>query len=530
MGAKKRGKKEAKPKIKETEEERQVRLEMEALAAEEENRRREEDARIALRERQLREERYSKINAIKIHNQWRKIMRMAKVEELRKDIEILSQNHEREVDRKDAIIQMLDRDLEDAEEQYQLSLRGHLRVVEGLLDLQYLRMKALQEEFNSDLKALEEEFDTERAEIENAHARQKKDMHDMMAKMEQEFQEAENEARHEFESVREEIKNRNSEEYNVLKIQLESTIEELERHFEHAHQAYLSSTEMRTAAFRQLTKNDAASARIIEKRMRKLVRLQDALAHWRTKIATNSKDWEERNRALRNEKDIMSKHYQALKGTMDRFRSAQADRLKTLSLSSGSAEENLKEKQDLAEQILKLAELCRKMETEQEKVLPFHPTSIPESTDDEQTKGEKSDSATAVDASEVSAGNSAKKPTHSSYGVDEQGRIVEEWDYLNRFFKRYNKVNIDEIAIDKEKDRLGKENEDLRAILKQYLDGVSVNEDVINNPANPLMIVNHRLQHTLKARNRQKGAVASGGQGSGGAGQLVEVNARQGQH
>jgi hypothetical protein len=35
-----------------------------------------------------------------------------------------------------------------------------------------------------------------------------------------------------FEAQREEIKNRNSEDYNVLKIQLEGIIEELERHFE----------------------------------------------------------------------------------------------------------------------------------------------------------------------------------------------------------------------------------------------------------------------------------------------------------
>ena len=33
-------------------------------------------------------------------------MRLAKVEELRREIEILSQNHEREVDRKDAIVQV----------------------------------------------------------------------------------------------------------------------------------------------------------------------------------------------------------------------------------------------------------------------------------------------------------------------------------------------------------------------------------------------------------------------------------------
>lgn len=60
-------------------------------------------------DKQKREQAYAHINAIKIHNQWRKIMRMAKVEELRKEIEILSQNHEREVDRKDAVIQMLER-------------------------------------------------------------------------------------------------------------------------------------------------------------------------------------------------------------------------------------------------------------------------------------------------------------------------------------------------------------------------------------------------------------------------------------
>ena len=61
------------------------------------------------------EEKYARINSLKIHTQWRKFMRQAKVDELRRDIEILSQQHEREVDRKDAIIQMLDKDLDDGE-------------------------------------------------------------------------------------------------------------------------------------------------------------------------------------------------------------------------------------------------------------------------------------------------------------------------------------------------------------------------------------------------------------------------------
>ena len=57
-------------------------------------------------ERQQKEQAYSHMNGVKIHNQWRRIMRMAKTEELRQDVEILSQSYDRNVDRKDALIQV----------------------------------------------------------------------------------------------------------------------------------------------------------------------------------------------------------------------------------------------------------------------------------------------------------------------------------------------------------------------------------------------------------------------------------------
>ena len=57
-------------------------------------------------EKQQHEQDHGRMNAIKIHNQWRRIMRMAKTEELKQDIEILSQSFDRNVDRKDALIQV----------------------------------------------------------------------------------------------------------------------------------------------------------------------------------------------------------------------------------------------------------------------------------------------------------------------------------------------------------------------------------------------------------------------------------------
>jgi len=118
-----------------------------------------------LKEFMEKEQKISKMNKLKIQNHWRKIMRLVKVESLRKEVEIKSQNHERDVDRKDAIIQMLDRDLEEAEEQFQMALRSHLLNVDQLIDLQDSRLLGLEKEFENDLLLLEREFSIEKDKI-----------------------------------------------------------------------------------------------------------------------------------------------------------------------------------------------------------------------------------------------------------------------------------------------------------------------------------------------------------------------------
>lgn len=70
---------------------------------------------------------------------------------------------------------------------------------------------------------------------------------------------------------------------------------------------------------------------------------------------------------------MMTRHYRALKSSMDHFRGTQSQRLKHLSICSGQANTELKEKLTKSTTILKLAEMSRKMETEQEKILPFCP-------------------------------------------------------------------------------------------------------------------------------------------------------------
>ena len=64
---------------------------------------------------------------------------------------------------------------------------------------------------------------------------------------------------------------------------------------------------------------------------------------------------------------------------------------------------------------------------------------------------------------------------------------------MNNFYKRFNKVLLDKLAIIKQKESLEKDNVLLKSLLKQYLDGISLNDDVLKNN-NPLFVVNNKIE------------------------------------
>lgn len=67
-----------------------------------------------------------------------------------------------------------------------------------------------------------------------------------------------------------------------------------------------------------------------------------------------------------------------LTGGLNVFRQQQFERLRVLAKNSAACTESLTTKLQKAEDILILAGMCRKMETEQEKVLPFYSQAVPD--------------------------------------------------------------------------------------------------------------------------------------------------------
>lgn len=469
---KKSGKKKGGKLAKMSEEERILYLEQKALAEEEMRKKKEDLLMQFLKDKLSKEEKSTKMNMNKLNQQWRQIMRDSKSADLRRDIEILSQTFERIVDRKDSVIKALATDIEEAEEQYGLAFRNHLQRMDDVIDLQRSRLDSLEKEYSDEKETLKKEFDGEFDRVSEARKAEQKMLQDVSFAMEQEFSERESDARQDFQSMRDEIKNKNLEEKHALRIQLEASVEALWKQFQAALKSYNETTEERKIAFENLKVKDEKSAKEIELQMKKLQKIQDTITQLRSKMQQNTRECEERNQKLKEERELILKHFQELKSEMNADRELERSHLTTLTLQSMNAIKKLKKIQSQGNGILRLAEMCRKLETEEEKVLPFYVSSL---------TGEEIDD---VDAAVM------EEP------AELLSSIMHDYQSLENFWKRYNKVLLDKLALDKEKQMLSMENQQLRAILKQYLDGISVNDEILSQ-SNPLFVVNHKTNVKL---------------------------------
>mmetsp|Transcript_37838 Transcript_37838/g.46044 ORF Transcript_37838/g.46044 Transcript_37838/m.46044 type:complete len:381 (-) Transcript_37838:403-1545(-) len=373
-----------------------------------------------LKNQMVEEQRLSHLNRMKILTQWRKWLRLSKTETLKKQIQIFQQNHDREVDAKDAILQMLDRDLDEAEEQYQMALRNHLIHIDDLIALQESRMRGLHEEFERDVRILKEEYDREKSDIARTHDAETQELHEMIETIREEEVAKLRQIRDNFLAEKEQTRNKNVEEAETMKMDLIKKIDSLDNAFEVEFQQYMHETEPRTQKYSEMLDANTKTTEAIYGMSVDINRTKKKTQKLALKAAQIKRENDDRNEALRREKDTIIRHYHDLKKKMAKLRSQKEEHLGTLVTNSLHCMEKLRSYQSLGERILKTAELCRKLETEKEKVLPFY-------------------------QSDPDAQEESDQMVEKIQGVDPHS--YNEFKQLDNFYKRYNKVNLDKLAI-----------------------------------------------------------------------------------
>ncbi|MBW02101.1 Coiled-coil domain-containing protein 65, partial [Eschrichtius robustus] len=370
----------------------------------------------------------------------------------------------------------LAKDLSEAEEQYAHALRSHLHNIDRLLALQRCRLSLLEESYNVELEALTKEFETEspqRLFISSAWFVGIFTGNLCTMLCYKQFKRG---------RLLVEVKgcnrvipstgyfgatSQNLEEKHFLRLQLEHKVEDLWRRFQDALKNYTDATEDRKIAFETLKVKDEKSSKEIEAQMKKIQRLQDSIIILKGKIMVHGRESEEQNQNIRDDKELVLVQLRKLKAQRTQARGISQENLVKLTLESNATLKALRKIVDKGEKILKLAEICRKFETEEEKVLPFYSSVL---TPEEQEEIEK------IDPEEFN---------------EELGKVIMDYIGMENFWKRYNKVKLERLSLQHRRAQLLEINEKLREMLKQYLDGISVSDEVLSQ-LNPLFIVNHR--------------------------------------
>lgn len=450
-----------------SEEEQLLLLQQKLLAEEEMTKKKERLLSQYMKDKLAKEEHNSALNLRKINTQWRAVLREVKTKELQKDIEILSQTFERVVDCKDGVIKSLAKDLEEAEEQHAHALRSHLHNVDQLLSLQRSRLQLLEKSYNTELDALTKEFESERKAILDQHDKEIHYLQDVYMAMEQNYLDSEYENKLEFQSMWDDLKNKNLEEKHFLRLRLENVVEDLWRRFQEALKHYTEATEDRKVAFETLRAKDEKSSKEIEAQMKKIQKLRDSIFMLKGKTLVQSRESEEQNHLIRNDKQVILAQLHKLKAQKTQARARAKENLVKLTLESNAALQALRKTVDKGEKILKLAEICRKFETEEEKVLPFYASTL---SPEEQEKIET---------------------LHREELTEGLAKVIGDFAGMQNFWKRFNKVYLEQLSLQCRHGQLSGLNRQLRELLKQYLDGISVSDEVLSQ-LNPLFIVNYR--------------------------------------
>ena len=408
------------------------------------NREAEQEKRSHLKQKFEEEMQYSRINRMKLLNDWRVIMRIAKIDEIRKYLTLYMQIFERDLDDKDAILQMLDRDISEAEDHYNIALTNHFIHIRQLVSLQDSRVKGLFKEFEGDVKNLENEFNDEFAEIKKQFEQEQNDILRMLN----------------------ELKNSQIQKINEVYSHLQEAIKKAGTDVHNKFSNEMNDIRQKSDEKNKRDIEDIEKLNELEKavnlKQKKLEKKSEELKQLKVKIKQNNEDWDQKNESLKHEKEKIMNSYRILKTKLIEFRNMQHEKLKKLVKNSWECETKLKNYIKLAEKILKLAEISRRLEIDKEKILPYYENSEVEREDD----------------------NAVEVKLEDIKGIDPM--IYEEIESLQNFWKRYNKVKLDVIAIKKQKEEVEKQNEILKNYLQQYYDGFHVNNVVMTNE-NPLL-------------------------------------------
>ncbi|XP_070834938.1 dynein regulatory complex subunit 2 [Chaetodon trifascialis] len=420
-----------------TEEERLLYLQQRAQAEEEMAKRREEILTLFLKDKLQKEERNTAVNLLKLNEGWRSILRQTRAAELREDVTVLSQTFERRLDGLDSIVKNLERDLQEAERQSAQVRRVHLQHVERLWTQQHRRLTFVQQQWENGLQHLSSRFSCERKQMAADSQQQRADLEDATFTVEQKHKAAMDELHRLYsESI---AAYRSAYDDRKAALSNQETLKEKTLRRQEAEQLCSKDTK----ELEQLLSTKQRFLQMTNEHMRKVERLQDTITQLRDKLNSTKTENQSVEQDLTAARNQVNRKTHKLRDQLTQAQTAARKQLTDLTVQSNNAAKKLQAVIAKGQRVLRVADMCRKLESEQKDDWLFPPEEHrPETT--------------------------------------EPAQVAAEFPELLQVSWSLSAATLQREALRKHRDDLSRENQQLRLLLRRRLDAMTVSDDAFD--------------------------------------------------
>lgn len=228
------------------------------------------------------------------------------------------------IEAKNKLIGELQQELKRKDDQYVKDLKKQAEDIDLLIERMEDQVKSLIKTYREELLLIEKSFEQERRELldkdrkrweQGMQSRQDKELENLLNRMKKV---------EECEKQLNQLRVQDGEEYNIIKIKLETDVQILQQQLQHIKATFQLNQEKLEYNFQVLRKRDEENTITKSQQKRKITRLQDVLNNLRIKLDKQIKQYKEENQSLTDDFKRIVEQYKELQRKIRHFASVDA--------------------------------------------------------------------------------------------------------------------------------------------------------------------------------------------------------------
>ncbi|XP_056418965.1 dynein regulatory complex protein 1 [Hyla sarda] len=228
------------------------------------------------------------------------------------------------IEDKNHLIGALQQELKRKDDQYVKDLKKQSEDINLLIERMEEQVRSLSKTYRQELLQIEKTFEQERRELLNKD--QKKWEQSVQRRRDMELESLMNRMRRveEYEQQLNQLRVQDGEEYNIIKIKLETDVQILQQQLQQMKATYQLNQEKLEYNYQVLKKRDEENTITKSQQKRKITRLQDVLNNLKIKLEKQIKQYREENQALSDDLKRIAEQYKELQKKLRHFAAVDA--------------------------------------------------------------------------------------------------------------------------------------------------------------------------------------------------------------